>query len=76
MDALSKKLKYGLASLIMLRHQHNGSKRRQKGSKNSTIIFLSYCYLALVGKGLLQGHSGKCCSLLSCYAYIFTILSY
>ena len=34
----------------------------QNGSKNAT-MFLSDYYLALVGKGLLQGHNGKCCSL-------------
>ena len=31
--------------------------------KTTTIMFSSYYYLALVEKGLLQAHSGKCCSL-------------
>ena len=35
----------------------------KNGIKTTTIMFSSYYYLALVEKGLLQAHSGKCCSL-------------
>ena len=42
---------------------NNDSKRCQTDAKNATIMFLKYSYLALVGKGLLQAHNDKCCSL-------------
>ena len=50
----------------------NSAKTAQK---NAT-IFLSYYYLVLVGKGLLQAHNDKCCSLvkLLCIDFCYFIL--
>ena len=50
-------------SVTVQSHEHNDSKRWENGAKNATIMFLSYYYLALVRKGLLQAHNDKCCSL-------------
>ena len=44
-------------------HQHSDSKWCQNGAQNAGIMFLSYYYLAPVGKVLLQAQNGKCCSL-------------
>ena len=41
-------------------HGHNDSKPCQHGTKNATLIFLSYYCLSLVGKGSLQAHNDKC----------------
>ena len=41
------------------------------GAQNVAIMFVSYYYLTLVGKGLLQAHSDKRCSLVKLlYIYI------
>ena len=60
-------------------HEHNDSKRCQNGKQNVTITFLSYHYLALDGKGLLQAHNDKCCSLvklLCIYIFYFILLNH
>ena len=57
-------------------HEHNDSKRCQNGAQNAPIIFLSYYYLAIVSKGLLQAHNGKFYSLakLLCVCFCYFIL--
>ena len=51
----------------------NGAKMTRK---NATLMFLSYYYLALVGKELLQAHNDKYCSLvkLLCISLCYFIL--
>ena len=51
----------------------NGAKMTRK---NATLIFLSYYYLTLVGKELLQAHNDKYCSLvkLLCISLCYFIL--
>ena len=44
--------------------------------ENTTIMFLSYCYLALVGKGLLQHTMGNFAVWLGCYICVVSVLSY
>ena len=57
-------------------HEHNDSKRCQNDAQNAAIMFLSYCYLTLVGEGLLQAHNDKGCSLvrLLCIYFCYFIL--
>ena len=57
-------------------HEQSDSKSCQNDAQNAAIMFLSYCYLALVGKGLLQAHNGKSCGLvkLLCIYFCYFIL--
>ena len=61
-----------------LSHEHSDIRRCQNGRKNAAMLFLSYYYLALVGKELLQAHNDKCCSLLKllCIYFCYFILLY
>ena len=52
-------------------HEHNDSKRCQNGAQNAATIFLSYYYLALDGKRLLQALNDKCCSLVKLLCIYF-----
>ena len=52
-------------------HEQHDKKRHQNDGETSTLLVLSYCYLAPVTKVLLQAHHGICC-----YVYIFAILTY
>ena len=58
-------------------HEHSDIRRCQNGGGNAAMLFLSYYYLALVGKELLEPHNDECCSLVKLLCiYIFAILSY
>ena len=46
----------------------NGAKM---ADKNDAIMFLTYYYLLLVGKGLLQAHNDKCYSLVELLCICF-----
>ena len=52
-------------------HEQHDKKRHQNDGETSTLLVLSYYYLAPVTKVLLQAHHGICC-----YVYIFAILTY
>ena len=52
-------------------HEQHDKKQHQNDGETSTLLVLSYYYLAPVTKVLSQAHHGICC-----YVYIFAILTY